>query len=122
MLHNLLPVTCGPEAPPSDKYDDQDDVEKAAQEECGADDDLKDEEDDGCAGINLHHITVLVNPISPQPISSIIFCIEFLCSEAKNDVLSKQVIICSCKELLYKTVGNNNAVRAELANTACCTK
>ena len=50
-------------------------------------------------------ITVLVNPISPQPISSIIFCIEFLCSEAKNDVLSKQVIIlilCSCKSCFTK--------------------
>ena len=59
---------------------------------------------------------LLVNPISPQPISSIIFCIEFLCSEAKNVVLSKQVIICSWKELLYKTAGNNNAGRPGLAN------
>ena len=51
----LLPVSCRPESSPSDKNDDQDDVEKAAQDEGGADDDLKDDEDDGCAGINLHH-------------------------------------------------------------------
>ena len=28
----VLPITCGAKPPPSDKYDDQEDVEKAAQE------------------------------------------------------------------------------------------
>ena len=51
----VLPVTCGAKPSPSDEYDDQEDVEKAAQEECETDDDLQDEEDDGCVGINLHH-------------------------------------------------------------------
>ena len=88
----MLPVTSRSESSLSGKDDHQEDVEKAAQDEGGGDDDLKDDEDDGCAGINLHHC-VLVNPISPQPISSIIFCIEFLSSEAKNGVLSAQVII-----------------------------
>ena len=74
----LLPVTCGSEAPPSDKYDDQEDVEKAAQAECGTDDDLKDEEDDGCVGINLHHyywlILSLLNQF-PQLYSALSFCV-----------------------------------------------
>ena len=53
-----LPVTCRPETSPSDKDDDQQDVEKTAQDEGGDDDDLKGDEDDGGVGINLHHCTI----------------------------------------------------------------